>query len=273
MLSKVEVTNVRGEILALPLTDFSAGYLVRDIQGLNPVKASLTSSSMAQIDGVQPQASRRDTRNITMKLELKPNFNDNSVVSLRRNLYAYMLPKAVVGLGFYFDEVLFAVTTGTMESLENNMFTSDPEMDASIICADPDFYGPNVITVDGSTVADSTTQTISYEGTSDAGIIFTLSVDRTIAGFSLYNTKPDGTSQIFNFVGALVDGDVVTITSIPRQKSAINVHSGTPESVLFGVDSSSTWIDLGNGDNDFRAAVSGDPIDYTIQYTPKYAGL
>lgn len=273
MLTKVEIVNVRGDILPLPLADFSGGYLVRDIQGLDPVKASLTSSSMAQVDGAQAQSARRDTRNITMKLGLEPDYDTLTVAGLRSQLYQYMLPKAVIGMNFYLDGALFAQTTGTVESLDNNMFSADPEMDSSIICYDPDFYGPNQVTVDGSTVADSTTQTITYDGTSDAGIIFTLTVDRTIAGFSLYNNKPDGTSQTFDFEGALVSGDVVTITSIPRQKSAIKVTSGTPSSVLYGVQPASAWINLGNGDNDFRAAVSGAAIDYTIQYTPKYGAL
>ena len=273
MLTKVEITNVRGDVLPLAISDFSGGYLVKYISGLDPVKASLTSSSMAQIDGAQPQASRRDIRNITMRLELKPNYNDTSVESLRTALYAYLIPKSYISLGFYINNVFRYWTTGYVETLTNDMFTPLPEMDASIICYDPDFYGPDVISVDGSTVADSTTQTISYEGTTDTGVVFTLSVDRTIAGFSLYNNKPDGTSQIFDFEGSLVSGDVVTITSIPRQKSAIKVTSGTPSSVLYGVQSASSWISLGPGDNLFRAAVSGAAIPYTVQYTPKYGAL
>lgn len=273
MLTKVEIVNVRGDILPLPLADFSGGYLVKDIQGLDPVKASLTSSSMAQVDGAQPQSSRRDVRNITMKLGLEPDYDTLSVAGLRSNLYNYMLPKAVIGMNFYVDGALFASTTGTVESLDNNMFTADPEMDSSIICYDPDFYGPDLVTINGYTVSDTFAYPITYEGTSDAGIIFTLTVNRTIAGFSLYNTKPDGTTQTFDFVGALVNGDVVTITSIPRKKSAIKVTSGTPSSVLYGVQPASTWLDLANGDNYFRAAVSGAAINYTIQYTPKYGAL
>lgn len=273
MLTKVEIVNVRGDVLPLPLTDFSGGYLVKDIQGLDPVKATLTSSSMAQVDGAQPQSSRRDIRNITMKIGLEPDYDTLTVASLRAGLYDYMLTKAVIGINFFLDGALFASTTGTVESLDNNMFSADPEMDSSIICYDPDFYGPSAVTVSGSTVADSTTHTITYGGTSDAGVIFTLSVNRTIAGFSLYNTKPDGTSQTLDFVGALVSGDIVTITTIPRKKSAIKVTSGTPSSVLYGVQPAADWIDLGKGDNLFRAAVSGAAIPYTISYTPKYGAL
>lgn len=273
MLTKVELVNVRGDILTLPLSDYSNGYLVAEIEGLGPVKASLTSSSMAQIDGAQPQSSRRDVRNITMKLELKPNYNDITVDTLKAGLYAYLLPKAVVGMNFYRNDVLFCKTTGTVESLENTMFAVVPMMNASIICHDPDFYAPNATSVSGNTVADTTTQEITYPGTSDAGIIFTLNVNRTIAGFSLYNTKPDGTTQIYNLDVPLVSGDVVVINTIPRQKSVIKTTAGTPTSVLYGVDPSSAWISLGPGDNNFRAAVSGAAIPYTVQYTTKYGAF
>lgn len=272
-LTKLEISNPAGDILSLPIADYSNGYLINDVEGLGPVKATLTSSSMAQVDGAQPQSSRRDIRNITFKVELKPNYVDTSIDGLRSALYDYFLPKAVVGINLYRDGILWGVTTGTVESFDNPMFTQKAEMNGSIVCADPDFYGPSVVSVSGSTVSTSTTQTITYPGTIEAGIIFTLNVNRTIAGFSLYNTKPDGTSQIFNVTVPFVNGDVVVIKSIPRQKSIILTHSGTPVSVLYGVDPSSSWISLAKGNNSFRAAVSGAAIPYTVQYTPKYGAF
>jgi hypothetical protein len=50
MLTMVTVQNPSGTLF-LPLTDASQGYVVKDIQGLDPVKASLASSTMAQMDG------------------------------------------------------------------------------------------------------------------------------------------------------------------------------------------------------------------------------
>ena len=273
MLTKVEITNVRGDVLSLPLFDFSGGYQVKNIEGLDPVKASLTSSSMAQVDGAQPQASRRDIRNVTARIEFKPNYSDNTVESLRKALYAYLMPKSVIKLDFYIDGVYYAWTNGTVETFENSRFAQIPEMNTSIICYDPDFCAPSDVTVTGSTVADTTTQTITYGGSTDTGIIFTLNVNRTITGFTLHNNKPDGTTQSFDIDVPLVSGDVVTITTIPRQKSAIKTVSGTPTSVLYGVQPSSAWINFGPGDNLFRASVSGAAIPWTLSYTPRYGAL
>jgi Phage tail protein len=273
MLTNMTIFNVRGDALSLPISDFSGGYLVSDIEGLSPVKATLTSSTMAQVDGAQPQSSRRETRNITMVLKLKPDFQSNTVDSLRSNLYRYLMPKSIIGITFDKDGSIFAQTTGTVESLDNVMFTQDPTMNCSIICYDPDFDSPESVTIDGATVAGSAVQMIDYEGTSDAGIIFTMTANRNITGFTIYNTHPDNTTQVFDVEAAIANGDIVTVTSIPRSKSVIRTTSGTPTSILAAYQPGSIWPTLSPGENSFRVAVSGAPIDYTIQYTAKYGGL
>lgn len=321
MLTKLEVQNVQSNVLPLTLEDASNGYLVRDIQGLDPVKATITSSQMAQVDGAQPQASRRETRNITMKIGLQPNNTLNhDVASLRTNLYNFLISKALVNLSFYTDGSLYATTTGIVESCTNNMFSADPEVDVSIICYDPDFYAPasvvisegppppsttifdggtwdtvydESITVDGGTWNSAynnnlnvdgsslgvvhpifpTTKTITYEGTTETGIIFTLLPDRDLSGFTLYNTKPDNTIQKFDFEGTILNGDIITITSIQLRKSAVITRNQTPIAALYFVQAASDWISLDPGDNDIRVSVAGNPVPFSIEYTPKYGAL
>ncbi len=53
MLIKVEARTSSGALLILPLDDVSSGYVVEEIEGLDPVKATLVSSSFAQADGEQ----------------------------------------------------------------------------------------------------------------------------------------------------------------------------------------------------------------------------
>lgn len=272
-LTQVNVQNAKNNVLTLPLSDTSGGFEVRDIQGLDPVKASLVSSQMAQVDGAQLQNTRRDTRNITMKVGIKPDYLQHTVQTLRTKLYDYFLPKASITLSFYLDGVVYATIQGTVESCENNMFSADPEVNISIICYDPDFYAPASVIVSGNTVASTALQAISYAGSSPAGIIFTLNVNRDIPGFKLYNTQPDGTLQIFDYEGTILNGDTVIITSIPLKKSAMITRNQQTFSGLYYVQAPSDWINLENGINDFRCFVTGAAIPYTIEYLAKYGGI
>ena len=51
MLTTVEVTSANGVVLRLPLQDVTDGYLVEEVEGLEPVNATLVSSTFSQIDG------------------------------------------------------------------------------------------------------------------------------------------------------------------------------------------------------------------------------
>jgi hypothetical protein len=273
MLTKLDIITARSDTLSLTLADFSSGYEVRSIDGLDPVNANIVSSQMAQVDGAQSQSSRRDTRNITMTLGLKPDYLQHSVASLRSKLYKYLMPKSVVTLNFYVDGSLYAVTTGTVESLGAPIFSADPVANISIICYDPDFYAPTVTSVDGETVDDTSTQTITYEGTSDAGTVFTLSPERDMTGFTIYNTHPDNTQQKFDFEGQIFNGDIVVISSIPLKKSATIIRDTQASSKLYFVQAPSDWITLSEGDNDIRVYSDDEAVPYTLDYTLKYGGL
>ena len=274
MLTAVDITNTRSDTLHLSLMDPSAGYVIRGIDGLDPVDAALTTSALAQVDGAQPQNARRDIRNITMKLGLKPDYVSTTVQSLRSNLYRYFLPKANVTLGFYLDGVLYVVSSGQVESCKNAMFSADPEVDISIVCYDPDFYGPAAETISTHTQSDYlTTRAIQYEGSSDAGFIFTLNVDRAITGFTIKNTTPDNTVNTFEVLGSFISGDVITINTIPGSKALTLTRAGVTTSVLYYKNILSTWPILQAGINQFGAFAAGAGIGYTLTYTPKYGGL
>jgi hypothetical protein len=255
--------------------DSSNGYVVKEIDGLDPVNASLTTSSLAQVDGAQPQNARRDVRNITIKLGLEPDYLSTTVQSLRSALYDWFMTKSLIGLKFYLDGVLFAVSSGQVETCTNSMFSADPEVDISILCYDPDLYGPAQIELDSSTVSTTDTTAINYAGTSDAGVIFTLNINRSLDSVALYNTAPDNTIQQFALsgTGAFVSGDILTINTIPGQKSVTLTRASITSSVLFYVDDSAAWITLQKGVNEFRAFASGAAIPFTLTYTPLFGGI
>lgn len=273
MLTQVNVSNPHGDTLSLQLLDASNGFVVKEVAGLDPVNATLTTSVMAQRDGAQAQNARRETRNVTMKLGLAPDYVVSTVDSLRQLLYGWFMPKLNIGLSFYKDGVLYAISSGRVESFENALFSADPEVDISIICYDPDLYAPAAVTTSLATVSTTDTHTFAYEGTTETGVIFTLTVDRTLTDFTLYNTAPDNTLQQFIVSGSFEAGDVITINSIAGQKSITLTRSGIDSSILYWVDTASDWITFQKGNNLFRAFADGAAIGYMLTYTPKYGGI
>ena len=255
------------------MADTSSGYSVREVDGLGPVAATLTSSSIAQVDGAQPQNSRRDVRNITMKLGLEPDYVNTTVQSLRSALYDYLITGAIVGLNFYIDDVLTFVTSGQVETFDCPLFVNDPEADISIICYDPDLYGPAPVVLSNSTRSDTNTNLVTYPGTSEAGVIFTLNVDRVLTDFWITNARPDNQRQKMEVTGAYISGDVITIDTRPESRSVTLLRSGIAYPILYCLDTTSTWIALQKGDNQFGAFAAGIAIPFTMVYTPEYGAL
>jgi hypothetical protein len=274
MLTAVDVINALGDTLTLSLLSPDNGYQVREIGGLDPVNATLTTSTLAQVDGAQAQNARRETRNITIKLGLEPDFAVSTVASLRSALYNYLMPKAYVSFGFYIDDVLTYTATGQVESFENSMFSADPEVDISVMCYDPDFYATEATVVTGDTVDGTLEVPIDYEGTSEAGFIFEMTLDHDLPdGFAIYNTPPVAAYQGLIINAPLVIGDTITINTIPGQKAMTLNRGGIDTSLLYGLGTGAVWLIFLRGTNYFRAYADDDPISYTISYVAKYGGI
>lgn len=274
MLTRVEVFNGTSASLSLPLQDISNGYVVQEIQGLDPVKATIVSTKQAQLDGSRRQASRRENRNILLNLGFVPELASSTVQALRRNLYNFLMPKTLVTLRFHIDGAGFVDISGEVETCDTPLFTAEPEVNVSIICFDPDFYALASSVVAGSTTATSGEAVFEYPGSTEAGFIFTLPVTRSLTGFTIYNTLPNGKQQIFDFDDGLSSGDQIVLTTIPGSKSIMRTRSGTETSVLYGVTPESVWPYFSPGGNTVRVRASGSPdMPYSIEYVAKYGGL
>jgi hypothetical protein len=273
VLTAVELKNVLGSTLRLPLADTSSGYSVREIDGLGPVAATLTSTSIAQVDGAQAQNSRRDIRNVTMKLGLEPDYVNTTVQSLRSSLYDYLITGAIVGLSFYIDDDLTFVTSGQVETFDCPLFVDDVEADISIVCYDPDLYGPAPVILSASTRSDTNTNLVTYPGTSEVGVVFTLSVNRTLSDFWITNARPDNQRQKMELTGSYLTGDVITIDTRPNSRALTLFRGGSSSSLLSDFDETGTWLSLMKGPNQFGAFAAGAGIPFTMTYTAQYGAL
>lgn len=272
MLTRVDVKTDLGVLLALSLEDPSNGYVIEEVEGLDPVKATLVSSSFAQLDGQQYQSSRRDSRNLKFKIRLEPDYTMESVRDLRRRLYNFFMPKSSVNFRFYVDDVTVDIS-GRVESFETSMFSKDPTVDISVMCFKPDFYDPVPVLRPGFTTSGELEVLHNYVGTVETGIVFTLQVNRTLSEFTIYHKTPGGVIETMDFSAPLIAGDVLEISTIPGAKSATVTRSNSPSSILYGISPYSKWIELQPGDNYIRVYAEGAAIPYEIEYTKKYGGL
>lgn len=274
MLTKVEVRTADGDLLTLNLDASDTGLIVRDIQGLDPVKATIVSTSFARVDGSQYQASKREDRNIKFSLGLEPDYVDVvDVRQMRKELYGWFMPEHPVSMRFFMLDGLTVEIQGRVESCEANMFTQDPQVDISILCGDPDFYELSPVVDAGTTTSGSTENPVQYDGSIEAGAVFTLSVNRTINEFTIYHHLPNGDLRQLDFAAPLVAGDVLEISTVSGAKGATLTRSGVKTSVLYAISPQSNWLELQNGLNNIRWYATGAAIPYTITYTPKYGGL
>lgn len=272
MLIEVEVRTRQGDILNLSLEDDS-GLIVQEIEGLDPVKATLVSSGFAQVAGEEFQSSRREPRNIKFKLGLDPDPLEETVRGLRNRLYKFLMPESIVFLRFINSDMADVDIVGVVETFESALFTSEPVVDISLMCFNPDFIDTNPVVINGTTVSSTTENFIYYEGTVETGIELVLNVNRTLTEFTLYHRAPDDSVRVLDFSAPLVAGDVLTISTVSRAKGATLNRAGTISSVLYGISPQSNWTELSLGDNNIRVYAEGAGIPYDFKYVTKYGGL
>lgn len=149
-LTEVQVIGSSTGALSLPLGGSSPGnepIQLRDIQGLGPVNAEITTVPSNKNEDLFQNA-RIGKRNILMKFGLNPDWIDQSMAVLRFRLYDHFFPTAYRTLRFLSDDPPsgeFNLPTvqinGYAESITDNIFSSDPEVTVSIICPAPNFIG------------------------------------------------------------------------------------------------------------------------------------
>ena len=272
-LQQVDITNSRGNVLSLQMEQDDNPYQINEIEGLDPGKAVLVSTSSAGQDGETYQSGKRPARNIKLHLDFDSDFSEKSNSELRDDLYTWFMPKSKITLRFFLTTGLYVDIDGIVESMDSPLFKYDPDATISIMCFQPDFVDARLASVPGFTVADSTNMPIDYPGTVEAGSVLTINFNRASSGFSIYNVDESGKVQQLDFSGALLNGDKLVVSSLAGSKGITLTRSGASSSFLYGRSSQSSWINLVEGLNQFRVYATGDPIPYTLEYAVRYGGL
>lgn len=246
---------------------------VLNIDGLDPVKASVTTSPYGSVDGTSYTGSSVQNRNIVLTLQPNPNWDTWTHEKLRKLLYSYFMPKLLIRLVFYSDDADPVEIYGIVEGVENVMFSKEPTFQISIICPDPYFQALNPTIIAGQ---NGVVATFDYNGNIESGMLVNVthvSGNPTTIGIQL------GDPQITYFgVMATVDSSrYFQMSSIPMQKYVQNVTIGTGviDNLLSEVylQEGSLWPTLQPGSNEFKIVTDDGVQDYQLIFYERFGGL
>jgi hypothetical protein len=256
---------------------------IRDITGIGPVAAELTTSPLAT-RGSLLQGGTTGERSIGITLGLTPDWAIQSVGQLRQQLYRYFVPEQWVKLRFTSDELPVVDIEGYVESVEPLIFAQDPEVIVSVLCPKPDFIHPVALTHSGVAEAVPTIVTVAYDGTVDAGFELRIGEEagETIVGaVEVKVAQTDGIEQLFVVDPAGVDGEkYLRISSVPGAKRVENVawfdDSATNSLGRATITPDNKWPVLRPGLNTIEVVsdeLTVTEIPWELAYFPRYVGF
>jgi phage-related protein len=251
---------------------------IRNIDGIDPVKAAVNTSMLGSVDGAALVGSSVASRNIVLTVHPNPDWDIWSFEALRRLIYSYFMPKKPVRLVFESDDLIPVEISGVVESVTINPFSKDQEFLVSVICPDPYFTAvePVVLTGPTVTVPDEGTL-IDYKGNIEAGINVRVSwtVDPSPSDIGIQLGDPR--VSYFAVLATVNETMYFEMNSIPMRKYVQNVNIGTGviNNLLskVHVQEGSAWPTLQPGENVFYVITDEGVQDWQLTYFERFGGL
>lgn len=255
---ELSVENSNGEILNFYSNPF---YTVYKIEGLEPPKASLNFSEMANFDGSRYNSGRLENRNIVLYIKIHGNIETNRI-----NLYKYFAGKKLIKI-YYKNKSRDVYEEGRVESFEITPFSMNEIAQISIICDNPYWRDAEETTTSFSNTFDlfEFPFSIAEEGIpfSEIGTLTTITINNSEIETGFIITLTAISNQILNpkivnrtnqtFFALNYDlkvGDVITINTQRNQKEVTLLRGGTKTNIINYIAKGSTWLQLEAGDNE-----------------------
>lgn len=273
MLQAIHVTNFNKAQMVLPWHEVIDGLQISDITGIDPVDAEIISSDYAGEDGTEYQEAHRGNRNIVVTLDVDPFTAAGSAQEIRQRLMKFFMPKSAVTLDFWRLGAPNVTITGWVESFDFPAMVREPQVTLSMIFTKPDFVNPVLQTSPGFSTAGEVDHFIDYQGTVDTGFLFRMRPNRAFSGFTIFHRPGDGSLRQMEVSFNFEPGDIVEISTIPREKRATLIRGGNTRSILYAVSPYSEWLRLYPGHNNIVVYLEGNGVPYTVEYTDKIGGL
>lgn len=271
---ELKVENEQGKVL-----DFacSSEYIVYKIDGLNPAKANITTSTNSTMDGTVVNSKRVENRNIVLYINITRDIENNRI-----RLYEYFTSKNEVIL-YFKNQTRNVYIKGYVENVEIDFFSSNQNMQVSILCPNPyfkdiednytsfsqlqslfefDFSLPENGAVFSEIVTDPRT-VITNVGDVDTGIIITINATGTVINPVIYDAMAR-THMKLNIT--LVDTDALIINTNIGQKGIQLVRNGVSTNAMGYLVPDSTWLILSAGDNIYTYSADKGADDMQVEF-------
>ena len=265
-------------------------FEIIEATGLNPVSASINSSSIPNYSGSIFNSAYVGNRNIVLSVKYKA-YNSEA----RKELNSVFIPSASVTLtiGKYYID-------GYVESTEYNIYNENIIIQISIICLYPYFSNgiENTVKISNtvslfqfpvafpssgipfSEAQEDISAVITNYGDIQVGCVIKIYISQYLNGFIINNSE-HGQSMYLNMTRApLHSGDEVTIDTRFGKKSITltsDTYSMYNESILDYLDSVTNWIEIAPGENKITLdPPTGDTltaIEAYITYSESVGGL
>lgn len=304
MIQSLTVINYLDESFKMELRRPElSGFLITDIRGIGPAKASINTTEISTGDGSSYNSARLNARNIVLQFELLPN---PTVEDTRQLSYKYFPIKKKLTLVIETDNRL-CEATGYVESNEPILFAKQETIQISITCPDPYFYSAsekdnNVTVFSGDEPAfefpfsneslsepmiefgimsNDNVKSVIYNGDAEIGITLTIHAIGPASNITIYNSGTGesmsiDTKKIETLTGSgLVFGDDIIITTVKRNKSIRLLRAGKYTNILNCLNKNADWFQLAKGDNVFRytAETGAENLQFKIENRTIFEGV
>ena len=235
------------------------GFVVSKIDGLGPVDADINTTEMA-VDGDHFNSARIGKRNIVMELIFYSEVGDG-IESVRQYSYRLFPTKKPVYIEIETSNRK-VYTKGYVEKNEPDIFSDMESNQVSIICPNHEWYD-----AEDSQITELTTgidTEIDYEGEVEVGGYLVMEIDAAVTApvadgipaFTISCVNPDGDAQqiqVFTPTDGFVQGDILTISSVPGNKFCIWTDTADADNPALNLlNQNPDWIVIKPGLNTIR---------------------
>ena len=277
MIRSITATNPQGESLKMELArPERSGLIIRKVDGLGPVKATVNLSSVVGLDVSTINSTSLEPRNIVFDIEL---MSQPTAEVTRRIAYKFFQLRKLVKLEIVTDSTTFK-TEGVVESNEPDIFSQNESVAISIICGNPhlvgdkwaaeDFYAVDsqfefpwennlgLSELELSNTSSQNNRVFENIGDPDVGVIFKLSFDGPVTSPRIVKMiggdvlRIDST-KLSAITGSGIDaGDEIHLSTIAGNRYARLYRTGNIINILGAVDPTSTWLQMPKGQTELK---------------------